>query len=163
MKDRTSVTIGGLVGAITRRWTKAGDPMIFFQLETLEGSVEALCFPRTVKEVGHLIQEDAVVVVSGHLDHRGDDIKVVVRDLRELEIRDDLTVRLSVPATRLSPDIVARLKQILSNHPGPAQVLLQMTSEEGHKVLKLSDQHRVEPRSALFAELKELLGQKAVL
>jgi DNA polymerase III subunit alpha len=88
---------------------------------------------------------------------------VVVRDLRELEIRDDLTVRLSVPATRLSPDIVARLKQILSNHPGPAQVLLQMTSEEGHKVLKLSDQHRVEPRSALFAELKELLGQKAVL
>jgi DNA polymerase III subunit alpha len=163
MKDRTSVTIGGLVGAITRRWTKAGDPMIFFQLETLEGSVEALCFPRTVKEVGHMIQEDAVVVVSGHLDHRGDDIKVVVRDLRELEIRDDLTVRLSVPATRLSPDIVARLKQILSNHPGPAQVLLQMTSEEGHKVLKLSDQHRVEPRSALFAELKELLGQKAVL
>jgi DNA polymerase III subunit alpha len=163
MKDRTSVTIGGLVGAITRRWTKAGDPMIFFQLETLEGSVEALCFPRTVKEVGHLIQEDAVVVVGGHLDHRGDDIKVVVRDLRELEIRDDLTVRLSVPATRLSPDIVARLKQILSNHPGPAQVLLQMTSEEGHKVLKLSDQHRVEPRSALFAELKELLGQKAVL
>jgi DNA polymerase III subunit alpha len=163
MKDRTSVTIGGLVGAITRRWTKAGDPMVFFQLETLEGSVEALCFPRTVKEVGHMIQEDAVVVVSGHLDHRGDDIKVVVRDLRELEIRDDLTVRLSVPATRLSPDIVARLKQILSNHPGPAQVLLQMTSEEGHKVLKLSDQHRVEPRSALFAELKELLGQKAVL
>ena len=163
MKDRTSVTVGGLVGAITRRWTKAGDPMIFFQLETLEGSVEALCFPRTVKEVGHLIVEDAVVVVSGHLDHRGDEIKVVVRDLRELEIRDDLTVRLSVPATRLSPDIVARLKQILSNHPGPAQVLLQMTSDEGHKVLKLSDQHRVEPRSALFAELKELLGQKAVL
>lgn len=163
MNDRSPVTIGGLVGAITRRWTKNGDPMIFFQLETLEGSVEALCFPRTVKEVGHLIVEDAVVVVGGQLDHRGDDVKVMVKDIRELDIRDDLTVRLSVPASRLSPDVVARLKQVLSNHPGPAQVLLQMTSEDGHKVLKLSDQHRVEPRSALFAELKELLGQKAVL
>ncbi|MFP3913341.1 MAG: DNA polymerase III subunit alpha [Actinomycetota bacterium] len=163
MKDRSPVTIGGLVGAVTRRWTKNGDPMLFFQLETLEGSVEALCFPRTVQDVGHLVVEDSVVVVNGHLDHRGDDIKVVVKDMRELEIREDDVVRLQVPATRLSPDVVARLKRILSNHPGPARVYLQMTGEEGHKVLRLSDQHRVEPRSALFAEIKELLGQKAVL
>ena len=163
MKDRASVTIGGLVAGITRRWTKNGDPMIFFQLETLEGSVEALCFPRTVQEVGHLVVEDAIVVVQGHLDHRGDEIKVVVRDIRELDIRDEQSVRLRVPAVRLSPDVVGRLKQILANHPGPAPVYLHMTSDNGHKVLKLSDQHRVEPRSALFAELKELLGQKAVI
>jgi DNA polymerase-3 subunit alpha len=163
MKDRSPVTVGGLVGAITRRWTKNGEPMVFFQLETLEGSVEALCFPRTVKEVGHLVVEDSIVVVTGHLDHRGDEIKVVVKDLRELEIRDDQSVRLQVPAAYLSTEVVRRLKQVLSNHPGPAQVYLHMTGEEGHKTLKLSDEHRVEPRSALFAELKELLGQKAVL
>ncbi len=163
MKDRTPVTLGGLVGQITRRWTRAGDPMIFFQLEGLEGSVEALCFPRTVNEVGHLIVEDSIVVVNGSLDHRGEDVKVVVRDLKELEIRDDLLVRLQVPAHRLTPDVVQRLKLILGNHPGPAQVLLHMTSDEGHKVLRLSDQHRVEPRSALFAEVKELLGPSAVL
>ena len=163
MKDRSPVTVGGLVGAITRRWTKNGEPMVFFQLETLEGSVEALCFPRTVKEVGHLVVEDSIVVVNGHLDHRGDEIKVVVKDLRELEIRDDQSVRLQVPAAYLSTEVVRRLKQVLSNHPGPAQVYLHMTGEEGHKTLKLSDEHRVEPRSALFAELKELLGQKAVL
>jgi hypothetical protein len=38
-----------------------------------------------------------------------------------------------------------------------------MVSDNGTKVLKLSDSHRVEPRSALFAELKELLGQRAVI
>ena len=103
------------------------------------------------------------MVVNGSLDHRGDDVKVVVRDLKELEMRDDLLVRLQVPAQRLTPDVVQRLKLILGNHPGPAQVLLHMTSEEGHKVLRLSDQHRVEPRSALFAEVKELLGPSAVL
>ncbi|MGH8911747.1 MAG: DNA polymerase III subunit alpha, partial [Acidimicrobiia bacterium] len=78
MKDRSPITVGGLVGAITRRWTKNGDPMIFFQLEALEGSVEALCFPRTVKDVGHLVVEDSIVVVTGTLDHRGDDVKVMV-------------------------------------------------------------------------------------
>ncbi|HEX7100291.1 MAG TPA: DNA polymerase III subunit alpha [Acidimicrobiia bacterium] len=163
MKDRAPVKIGGLVSGITRRWTKNGEPMIFFQLETLEGSVEALCFPRTVQEVGHVIVEDAILIVDGHLDHRGDEVKVVVKDIRELDIREDQSVRLRVPAVRLSPDVVNRLKQILANHPGPAPVYLHMTSDNGHKVLKLSDQHRVEPRSALFAELKELLGQKAVI
>jgi hypothetical protein len=38
-----------------------------------------------------------------------------------------------------------------------------MTDNGDTKVLRLSDAHKVEPRSALFAELKELLGPKAIL
>ena len=163
LADKTSVTVGGLVAGITRRWTRNGDPMIFFQLEDLEGSVEVVAFPRTVNDYGHAIIADAVVIVSGHLDHRGDEVKVMAREIKELEIRDDSTVRLKTAASSLTPEMVARLKTILSNHPGPAPVYLNMTSEQGVKVLKLSDAHRVEPRTALFAELKELLGPSAIL
>jgi len=163
MADRMSVTVGGLVASITRRWTRKGDPMIFFQLEDLEGSVEVMAFPRTVHDFGPAIVEDAVVVVVGNLDNRGDDVKVIAREIKELEVRDDYSVRLQVAATRLSPEIVTRLKGILANHPGSATVFLHMLSDSGTKVLRLSDTHRVEPRSALFAELKELLGQRAVI
>jgi hypothetical protein len=38
-----------------------------------------------------------------------------------------------------------------------------MVSDDKHKVLKLADSHRVEPRSALYAELRELLGHSAVI
>jgi DNA polymerase-3 subunit alpha len=137
--------------------------MIFFQLEDLEGSVEVLAFPRTVHDFGPAIVEDAVVVVSGNLDNRGDDVKVIAREISELEVRDDHSVRLQVAAGRLSPEVVTRLKGILANHPGSATVFLHMVSDSGTKVLKLSDTHRVEPRSALFAEIKELLGQRAVI
>jgi DNA polymerase-3 subunit alpha len=163
MSDRASLAVGGIVGSITRRWTKNGDPMIFFQLEDLEGSVECIAFPKTVHDFGPFIVEDAVLVVSGNLDHRGDDVKVVAREIKELEIRDDSTVRLSVPATRLTPEVVTNLKGILRNHPGSASVFLHMTDNGDTKVLKLSDAHKVEPRSALFAELKELLGPRAIL
>ncbi|MDH3540466.1 MAG: DNA polymerase III subunit alpha, partial [Acidimicrobiia bacterium] len=54
MEDGTEVTIGGMVSSITRRYTRSGDPMIFFELEDLEGGVEVICFPRTVAEVGPL-------------------------------------------------------------------------------------------------------------
>jgi hypothetical protein len=37
-----------------------------------------------------------------------------------------------------------------------------MVSGSNHKVLKLSDAYRVELRSALYAELRELLGPRAV-
>ena len=163
LADKTSVTVGGLVAGITRRWTRNGDPMIFFQLEDLEGSVEVVAFPRTVNDYGHAVIADAVVIVNGHLDQRGDEVKVMAREIKELEIRDDATVRLKTPASSLTPEMVGRLKTILSNHPGPAPVFLNMTSEQGVKVLKLSDAHRVEPRTALFAELKELLGPSAIL
>ncbi len=163
MTDRASVTVGGIVGAITRRWTKNGDPMLFFQLEDLEGSVEVIVFPKTVHDFGPLVVEDAVLVVSGHLDHRGDDVKVVARELKELQIRDDSSVRLGVPAQRLTPEVVSNLKKILRNHPGSATVFLNLSDNGDTKVLRLGDDHKVEPRSALFAELKELLGPRAIL
>lgn len=163
LTDRSSVTVGGIIGGITRRWTKNGDPMLFFQLEDLEGSVEVIVFPKTVHDYGPLVVEDAVVVVSGHLDHRGDDVKVVSREIKELAIRDDSSVRLAVAAQRLTPEVVSNLKSILRNHPGSATVFLNLADNGNTKVLKLGDDHKVEPRSALFAELKELLGPKAIL
>jgi DNA polymerase-3 subunit alpha len=163
LTDRSSVVVGGIVGAITRRWTKNGDPMLFFQLEDLEGSVEVIVFPKTVHDFGPLVVEDAVVVVSGHLDHRGDDVKVVSREIKELQIRDDSTVKLSVAAQRLTPEVVTNLKAILRNHPGSASVFLSLSDNGNTKTLKLGDDHKVEPRSALFAELKELLGPRAIL
>jgi DNA polymerase-3 subunit alpha len=163
LTDRSSVAIGGIVGAITRRWTKNGDPMLFFQLEDLEGSVEVIVFPKTVHEYGPLVVEDAVLIVSGHLDHRGDEVKVVAREIKELAVRDDTTVRLAVAAQRLTPEVVSDLKSILRNHPGSATVFLNLSDNGDTKVLRLGDDHKVEPRSALFAELKELLGPRAIL
>ncbi|MCH8983560.1 MAG: DNA polymerase III subunit alpha [Acidobacteria bacterium] len=163
LTDRTSLTIGGLVGAITRRWTRNGEPMLFFQLEGLEGSVEVMAFPKTVRDFGHVVVEDAIVVISGHLDQRGDEVKVMAREITEFKLRDDSVVRLKVAAARLTPEFVTHLKAILGNHPGSASVYLHMTSEKGTKVLRLADGHRVEPRSALLAELKELLGPSAIL
>jgi DNA polymerase-3 subunit alpha len=163
MEDGTTVTIAGTVGTITRRVTRNGEPMVFFQLEDLEGTIEVVCFPRTVAEAGPLIREDAIVVVSGRLDHRGDELKLVAQQVREPDLRVDDSVRVQVSATALSPDGVRKLKEVLVNHPGEAPVFLHMVGEGGHKVVRLGDEHRVEPRTALYAELRELFGPRAVL
>ncbi len=161
--DGAQVTIGGLVSGVNRRFTRNGDPMVFFNLEDLEASVEVVAFPRTVAASGPLIREDAILLVSGRLDHRGDDVKVRASEIREPDLHVDRELRLEIPATQLSAGTVERLKEILVNHPGSAPVYLCMTSESGQKVLRLGEEHRVELRSALYAELRELLGARALV
>jgi DNA polymerase-3 subunit alpha len=162
-EDKEKVTVGGVVGSITRRFTKNGDPILFFVLEDLEASTEVVAFPKVVAEYGPLVREDAILVVTGRVDHRGDDVKFIAQSLREPELSADEIVRLRVPAARLSKNVVDRLRSALLNHPGAIPVYLHMTSDNGEKVLRLGDDHRVEPRSALFAELRELLGPSAVM
>ena len=137
--------------------------MIYFTLEDLAGSVEVVAFPRTVNEYGPMIREDAILLVKGRLDHRGEDVKAMAHEIDEPQLEPDGSITLEIPARLLSPERVQRLEDVLVNHPGPAPVYLHMTTDSGHKVLKLGDDHRVEPRSDLYAELRELFGQKAVL
>lgn len=160
--DGAQVTIGGLVSGINRRFTRKGDPMMFFNVEDLEGSIEVVAFPKTVAASGPLIQEDALLLVSGRLDHRGDELKMRASAIREPDLSTEEVLRLAVPASALSSDTVGRLKTILSNHPGQAPVYLHMTSDGGQKVLRLDDAHRVELTSALYAELHGLLGMRAL-
>ncbi|MDK1096106.1 MAG: DNA polymerase III subunit alpha [Actinomycetota bacterium] len=163
-EDRSQATIAGVIGSVNRRYTRKGDPMLYFSIEDLEGSVEAVAFPKTVSEYGPLIREDEIVVLRGRVDHRGDDVKFMVHSISEPDLggAGDLTVRVRVPASRLSTSVVEQLKSVLLNHPGSAPVFLHMTSEAGEKVLRIGAEHSVEPRSALFAELRELFGPTAV-
>ncbi len=161
-EDRSKAKIAGVIGSVNRRFTRKGDPMVYFSVEDLQGSVEAVAFPKTVAEHGPMIREDAIVVLSGRVDHRGDDVKFIVQAVSEPELSEDRTVRVRVPASRLSTSVVESLKSVLINHPGSAPVFIHMTSDDDEKVLRVGAEHNVEPRSALFAELRELLGPSAV-
>ena len=162
-KDGAAVTVGGIVGAVNRRYTKSAELMLYFQLEDLEGSVEVVCFPRTTAEHGHKVRPDAILVVNARVDQRGDAVKLVALSLAEPDLSSGPTVRLQVPATRMSREFAARLREVLANHPGVAPVFLHMTGGEQDTVVRLGDEHRVEPRTALYAELRELLGPAAIL
>ena len=160
--DGSEVTIAGIVSGITRRFTKGGDPMAFFNLEDLESSVEVLAFPKTMAQSGALIQDDAILVVKGRLNNSGDDLKVRSFMIVEPDLTPRSELRLTVPAGVLSRDTVGKLKEILINHPGSAPVFVEMTSDGRFKILRLDDQFRVDRTSALLAEIRNLLGATAV-
>jgi len=74
--------------------------------------------------------------------------------------RGPLTV--SLAANRCVPDLVSRLKSVLSTHPGTTEVRLQLLGPARVTTLKLDDGLRVSVTISLVADLKELLGAGCV-
>ncbi|KAA3640507.1 MAG: DNA polymerase III subunit alpha [Armatimonadetes bacterium] len=162
-EDRSQATIGGVIGALNRRYTRAQKPMVYFTVEGLTGAVEAVAFPNVVEEYGPMIREDAVLVLRGRIDHRGDDVKFIVQGVTEPELTSDASVRVRVSASRMSESVAQKLKLVLANHPGSSPVYIHMTGEKGERIVRVSPEHAVNPRSALFAELRELFGPTSVM
>lgn len=162
-EDRSQATIGGVIGALNRRYTRGGEPMVYFTVEGLSGSVEAVAFPKTVADYGPMIRQDAVVILQGRVDHRGDDVKFMVTHVNEPELTADTSVRVSVPASRMSASVAEKLKDVLANHPGSAPVYIHMTGDAGVRIVRVSSEYAVNPRSALFAELREMFGPTSVI
>ena len=162
LRDGDVRRVGGVVTGLSRRWTKRGDLMATFVLEDLEAALEVWVFPRVMQEVGHLLADDAVVVVKARVDGREDQSKLVCLELRALDLasgQGTAELHLRLPIHALSDACVDQLKQLLVAHPGCSPVYLHL----GQKVLRLPRSFDVDLGNALLSEVKVLLGADAVV
>jgi len=156
-----TVTTGGVVTGLSRRYTRRGEVMATFVLEDLEAAIEVMVFPKTMLEYGALLEQDAIVAVRGRLDLREDQPKLICREIRRLELiapGSDPPVEVVLPLNRLTDSLVRQIRDLVSEHPGTCAVHLRV----GEKVLRLPPQFNVNPRGGLVGALKELLGTSAV-
>ncbi|HEX2356627.1 MAG TPA: DNA polymerase III subunit alpha, partial [Micromonosporaceae bacterium] len=133
-------------------------------LESLDGAVEVLFFPNTYELIGQYIAEDAIVVVRGRVDRRDDQPRLMAMDLSIPDISQPDEVKpivLALPASRCTPPLVERLREVLASHPGAAEVHLRLVNGSKATLLRLGPL-RVAPTTALMADLKALLGPSAV-
>jgi len=162
LTDGSMRTIGGVVTALQRKWTKKGDLMAVFTLEDLRSSVEVMVFPKTMHDIGHLLADDAVIVLKGRIDKREDAPKFVALDA---EVFDGIVdgappLRLRVMPNRLDQGTAHELRTVLSRFPGEAPVFLHLGES---KVLRLGEQFCVDTNGGLIGELRVLLGPAAIL
>jgi DNA polymerase-3 subunit alpha len=155
----STVVVGGVVTGLNRRYTRRGELMATFVLEDLESAIEVFVFPKTMAEHGMRLEDDAIVCVRGRLDLRDDVPKLIAMEVTRPELTTaDEAIELCVPVSSVTESIVARLKELVVEHPGPVPVHIRL----GSKVLRLPAQFNVDPRGGLVGALKELLGANAV-
>ena len=160
----TAVTLAGLISSVQRKVTKQGAAWASITLEDLSGSLELMVFPQVFMKVAGLIVEDTVVQARVRFDQRDDSLRVSVVDLSAVDIDAGFKgpVVLNVDLARCVPATMERLKDILAVHPGTVDVHLHLHNAERVTVVKLEETLRVSPTTALFGDLKALLGQGAL-
>ena len=158
--DANFRSVGGVITDLRTNYTKAGQLMARFMLEDLQSAMEVFVFPKTMAEVGSLLENDAIVVIRGKVDTRDDTPKITAMGVTRPSLvqRRNAELRVQLPLAALTDATVAELKAVLQEHPGESPVLLHV----GEKVIKLPEEYNVDT-DRVVGELRRLLGPDALL
>jgi DNA polymerase III subunit alpha len=183
-RDKDWVTVGGIITESKRIRTRNGDHMMFATLDDLEGAVEILVFGKALAEHEGSLAVDQVVLIRGRVDHKeAGKTCVVVQSVeqfapseQEIERANSAAkarsvaqaaaaqpVRLQVDAARLPASAIEEVKDIIETHRGPAEVVLEMITSAGTRVLRLGEAYRVQHTPGVRAELEAALAPTAAL
>ena len=160
--DRSTVTIAGLVTSVAVKVSKkSGNPWAAVTVEDLEGSIEVLFFGETYLAYSTMLAEDAVVVLKGRVSRRDEAmslqaLEMTLPDLASASDTAPITVQLA--ESRCTEPLVIKLREVLESHPGTTEVHLKLTMPGRATIMRLEDRLRVERSSALYGDLKALLG-----
>ena len=129
-REPGNVTIGGVVSALNKRFTKRGDQMATFVLEDMDAGIEVTVFSKVLAEFGHLLANDQIVTVTGRLNKRDDNPasfsaqRIVVPQNLDQRIPE---VILSLPSG-FTEEKLDSLKSIIAEFPGLSPIRVQLVT-----------------------------------
>jgi DNA polymerase-3 subunit alpha len=104
--------------------------------------------------------EDRVIVVRGRIDKREEAPRITALDMTIPDVSGAPSgpLVITMDATRVTPPLVDRMKEILRSHPGSREVHLRLDDGSKGLVMKIDDELRVTASPSLSADLKSVLG-----
>ena len=166
--DQKLVSMGGIVAERKLKATKSGTMMAFVQLEDMYGLTEVLVFPKVYDRVGHLLNQDAAVLLTGRLSVREEESpKLLLDSVRPLgggEAALDPPPRAKEAVHKLYIKCPDALREealaILRQTPGNIPVIL--VSAETGRAQRAPQKYWVDEGYDFF-RLANLLGEKNVV
>jgi DNA polymerase-3 subunit alpha len=159
-----AMTLAGILTGLQKKYTRKGEPYVTATLEDLQGGIDVLFFPAVYGQYGGLLEEDAVLCVTGRLD-AGDTPKLVAAEVSAPDLReaDAAPLRLTIAPQQLTPTARERLRVILADHRGVVPVDVRLENGDGPRSRhRLADDWRVTRAPGLYADLKALFGPSTV-
>ena len=146
-KDGQPITVGGIITGLRKIYTKNNDPMAFVALETLDGDLELIVFPRSYEKYEQLWVPDSVIEIKGKINARdrdgklSEELKVIVDSAKPLNAE---TARKWLKPTDKTKKSDSKENDFSRKQDLPAQIL-------SIKIASLAD-------SSLLLQLKSILS-----
>ena len=143
--DGMRVIMGGILSGKRDLVTKKNELMTFLEVEDLEGSFEAVVFPRTYERDRDKLTADNILIIQGKLDIRENDTPKLIAE--RIDIFDPNSagnyggpepsgqpagqrklVKIRIPKGADDRDAITGLKEIFAKYPGDAQAIIYLTT-----------------------------------
>ena len=162
-RDGAVITIAGMITTVERRIAKSsGNQYARIVVEDLLGSMDVMFFGQAYGPIADVLAEDLIVSVKGRLQRRDDgSVSMSAMELTVPEVSDaGVTgpVTISLPVHKASERTVTQLRDILRMHRGTTEVKVRLVEPRATALYRLGVDLRVTPSSALYGDLKVLLG-----
>ena len=79
------IQVGGVISKIQKVNTRAGQTMLFVEIEDLTGRIEVLVFPSILEQTATAWQEEKIVLVNGRLSDRDSNLKILCDSVKVLK------------------------------------------------------------------------------
>lgn len=165
MRHGAEVTIGGIISAVDRRFSKKdGSPWAIVTVEDHNGAqVELLVFNKIYSLVASQIVEDNIILAKAHVSIRDDRMSLFCDDLKVPELGPGngagLPLRLTMRTDQCTIDTISLLKKVLVSNAGDSDVYLKLVNGDESTMMILGEHLRVKRSGSLMGDLKATLGQ----
>ena len=163
-KPGTTVHACGIITSVKKKIDKRNNTMAFAVLEDFGGKAECIIFSDTYAKFQHLVQADALVLITGKGELNGDALKILVNDVVPLEkARDKITksVILSIDLNAVQEQTIGDLKTLMENNKGTCPCLFNVT-DTGSRRMFQTRKFSVDPSKQFVTEAKRMLGPEGV-
>ncbi len=165
VKDRSTVTIAGVVRSLDVKHTKRGTGLLGnLILEDLEGHVEAVIFNDTLRKSLPLLEQKLEpIIVKGTVEKSEDNkIKIIVTDISSLhEFKLNSSIHIKINESVANKDNLENLKQIFEMFPGNSKVLIHLKTGISESLVEVGN-CKVEVHDQFIQNVEKLLGDNAV-
>lgn len=129
VKDGQKVKIGGIITSVNKKLTKNNDMMAFVELEDLYGIIELVVFPKVFNKVRNMINEDAMILVSGRVSLREDEApKILCEDISDLVNSSIEKIYIRIDTEEELQPSLKQLKIICPSYKGSIPIYLYVKS-----------------------------------
>lgn len=184
-KKEKSTRLAGIVTMAKKILTKNNEPMVFAKLEDMTGDLEVVIFPRTYKEKPEIWEADKILVVSGRVQEKDGEWKLLAEAGYEVtdDNIDDVAKYVTQPSqqqteeeaavdaakmqavnlwlrAQLPESMLLKLRTVLDKYPGQYRVYFTIDHPGGKQ--KILSSYRISFNELIAKELEGLLGPETV-
>ena len=159
-KELKKVRIIGIVKNVKKFVTRAGkEPMVKFEMEDFQKSIEVICFPREYITFGYKITEGQIMVLEGIVNSEQNKNTLILNNICNIEnLEENKNLKLYILIDEEVKEKNQELKQIVLKNKGDNQVFLAFKTNEKKEVVKLSEKYNVNLSLKFIRKVAKLVG-----